>query len=191
MFSMSLCFKFATLAFAVILLPGDVTAAPSDDFHLSARADIPKGYRSEQLRVTGTIGGIQVNHTGTIDEVFGQLESENPGFNVPNIDSKASSVLETRSKDKIYCIPIAGWNWAKVNDVLVNNLINRLQTSEILLCNDSDKAINPFCVWIASYAVDISKRCHSTYNDARPRGLVGGQEFDTDGFNVIVRKDKC
>ncbi|PVH81794.1 hypothetical protein DL98DRAFT_530847 [Cadophora sp. DSE1049] len=205
-----LSFKLAFFLGALILLTTGALAAPSDNFHLSTHAGIPKGYRSERLHITGTIDGIKVNHTGTIEEVYSQIAAENPGF-APHEIGIIPRSLERREKSAMYCIPVPGQNWEKASDLPINNGIRSLQTNrlfcnvpahtcvrvscssnaEIRVCNDSNLEIKPYCAWIASYAFDISKKCYSTWGIARPQGLVGGQYFDTDGFNVIVKKDTC
>jgi hypothetical protein len=41
---------------------------------------------------------------------------------------------------------------------------------------------------MGSYATDLINDC--TYN-ALGGPFTGGQEFDSDGYNVIVREDQC
>ncbi|PVH84357.1 hypothetical protein DL98DRAFT_651591 [Cadophora sp. DSE1049] len=49
------------------------------------------------------------------------------------------------------------------------------------VCNDNNHAIDPSLWWVSTYATDIAVKCRG------PNG-VGGQEFDTDGWNIIVRR---
>jgi len=60
--------------------------------------------------------------------------------------------------------------------------------SAIYLCNDNDYYIEPACPYIASYAADIINTCQYYY---AKRWVVTGQEFDSDGYNVVVRGDSC
>lgn len=71
----------ALLAATILLLAAEVVVArSSSETHLFQRAEVPEGYTITPLLMTGTINGIAVNHTGTVEEVFAQLEVENPGF---------------------------------------------------------------------------------------------------------------
>ncbi|KAJ9668323.1 hypothetical protein H2201_001371 [Coniosporium apollinis] len=52
-----------------------------------------------------------------------------------------------------------------------------INNSGVVLCNDNDWQIAPMSDYIASYAGDIIDLCGR---------YPGGQEFDSDGYNVIV-----
>lgn len=48
--------------------------------------------------------------------------------------------------------------------------------------------IAPNCAYLGSYAQDLVASCsYTTY--APIDDQTGGQEFDTDGYNIIVRED--
>jgi hypothetical protein len=52
----------------------------------------------------------------------------------------------------------------------------------------NDYEINPSAVYLATYAMDIGNSCQIS-----PGGhyFVGGQEFDTDNYNIIVQAGAC
>ncbi|EPE32475.1 hypothetical protein GLAREA_07608 [Glarea lozoyensis ATCC 20868] len=57
----------------------------------------------------------------------------------------------------------------------------------IHLCNDNTYFISPSCKYLSSYAVDIRDHCgkgFATSNGLEARSC--GQQFDTDGYNVVV-----
>ncbi|KAL5315608.1 hypothetical protein ACEPPN_016477 [Leptodophora sp. 'Broadleaf-Isolate-01'] len=60
--------------------------------HASSTADLQlaqdehKGYKFTPLHMTGTIGDIPLNHTGTIQEIYAQLATEHPDFSPMELD---------------------------------------------------------------------------------------------------------
>jgi hypothetical protein len=64
--------------------------------------------------------------------------------------------------------------------------------SAIYLCNDNGQYIEPASAYIASYAQDLVNLCTTGSFDKFPDyRKTGGQEFDSDGYNVIVKQDSC
>ncbi|KAG9240402.1 hypothetical protein BJ878DRAFT_546286 [Calycina marina] len=61
--------------------------------------------------------------------------------------------------------------------------------AEILLCNDSDRGISPANDYLATYAIDIDQSC--TIGGGLGHPQTKGQLFDSDGYNVVVRKGNC
>ena len=89
--------------------------------------------------------------------------------------------------------------------------INCSYNSAIWLCNDVSiieppslfvasfntwfELQNPYLIYpaspyLASYAQDLLNYC-SNFNEEPKMQKVGGQEFDTDNYNIIVRADSC
>jgi hypothetical protein len=110
------------------------------------------------------------------------------------------------------CIPIRGWNWAtaympdiQAGVVYLDNLNTRINigptscsriscswNGAIYLCNDNPYSIQPASPYLASYAQDLINICTTGSDDHYPDyKRTGGQEFDTDGYNIIVREDSC
>ncbi|KAK2865017.1 hypothetical protein FQN49_003990 [Arthroderma sp. PD_2] len=58
--------------------------------------------------------------------------------------------------------------------------------SGIFICNDTSHTVEVSCRDLASYAQDIVDMCAGEYV-----GTAKGQEFDSAGFNVIVKKGNC
>ncbi|KAH6670596.1 hypothetical protein B0J14DRAFT_671021 [Halenospora varia] len=64
--------------------------------------------------------------------------------------------------------------------------------SAIKLWNDNYFPIDPSCVYLASYAQDITNSCvtwHKYINGWRRFSC--GQQFDTDSYNIVVEGDSC
>ncbi|KAH7323765.1 hypothetical protein BKA65DRAFT_555438 [Rhexocercosporidium sp. MPI-PUGE-AT-0058] len=205
---------------------------------------LPPGYKYKPLRMTGTIGGITLNHTGTIEEILAKVVDENPGFRVEEMDSTSitaegghglasrdkvgTRTIYQRTKENLQRIqedqanhnppstgnqirprmfPLPGqpdWRAAEVryiNDGVaylkkVNALcgvnghacsrISCSYKSAITLCNVTPNHMSLSCTYMASYIQDILNRCAYSVGLIR---LVGGQAWDTDGYNVNVMRD--
>jgi hypothetical protein len=52
----------------------------------------------------------------------------------------------------------------------------------------NDYAIHPSCNYLSSYALDIVNSCSWASGGVE---YTGGQEFDTDNYNVIVHSTSC
>ncbi|PVH87515.1 hypothetical protein DL98DRAFT_581524 [Cadophora sp. DSE1049] len=62
--------------------------------------------------------------------------------------------------------------------------------SSVYVCNDSDREVRSDCNYLGSFVRDIINLC--TIDRQNPKiARAGGQEFHTDGYNVIVRKEAC
>lgn len=89
----------ALLAAAIILLAAEVVIAlPSSDIGIIEGVEVPKGYAIAPLHLTGTINGVTVDHNGTIEEAFAQLEAEHPELGA---DLTAASSPDAKSPDKV------------------------------------------------------------------------------------------
>ncbi|KAH8595578.1 hypothetical protein B0O99DRAFT_686568 [Bisporella sp. PMI_857] len=60
--------------------------------------------------------------------------------------------------------------------------------ASIFVCNNNDYGIGVSCRTASDYAQDINDRCRRRMNG---KDWVKGQYFDTAGWNVVVRDDKC
>lgn len=81
-----------------------VTPALAEDLQVVRGQILPPGYRYEPLRMTGTIGDITLNHTGTIEEILAKVADENPGFKLVDLDSTSTSAAgghSIGSRDKV------------------------------------------------------------------------------------------
>jgi len=55
--------------------------------------------------MTGTIGDIVLNHTGTVQEIYTQLITENPDFKPMELDDVEEAAVEARDKVcDLFCI---------------------------------------------------------------------------------------
>ncbi|KUJ09226.1 uncharacterized protein LY89DRAFT_598214 [Mollisia scopiformis] len=107
------------------------------------------------------------------------------------------------------CIPVPGQDWGNADAGLIQDGINYLSglqggccvgptscvriscswNSAIFLCNDNGYTICPNCGYLATYASDMINDC-SSWNGGDSI-IVGGQLFDSDHYNIIVRWDSC
>ncbi|KAE8444785.1 hypothetical protein EG329_014245 [Mollisiaceae sp. DMI_Dod_QoI] len=127
-------------------------------------------------------------------------------------DAKPMVALKPRNKWSLYCTPVPGQNWIPAATAYVQLAIDVLNynggtcgvaarsctqiscswTANIILCNDNYYDLNPSCTYLASYAADLIDRC--SWFDVGPGAgedfsTTGGQESDTDNYNIIVRYD--
>lgn len=92
--------KFAALlAAAIFLLAAKVVMAlPSSGIGIIEGVEVPKGYTIAPLHLTGIINDVTVDHNGTIEELFAQLEAEHPELGA---DLTAASSPDVESLDKV------------------------------------------------------------------------------------------
>lgn len=94
------------LAPAVLLLNVEISiAAPSlQGAHLTERGShIPEHYNIVPLLITGNINGVSINHTGTVEEIFAQLDAEDNAFKLSDLAVSATSDLQTRDTVSDLC----------------------------------------------------------------------------------------
>ena len=94
-----------------LLLNASVLAAPAStstpDVGLDLQAFrgqiLPPGYKYEALQVTGSIGLIVLNHTGTIEQILAQVVDEHPGFRVEDVDTTPNPAAghDIMTRDKV------------------------------------------------------------------------------------------
>ncbi|KAH8668120.1 hypothetical protein BGZ60DRAFT_515547 [Tricladium varicosporioides] len=189
--------KFVTnIAFVVttvlaIALPEGLSTLPNE---------LTPGYKTGVLQIRGNIGGIEYAGNGTLEQVFAQfkkdhpitaakLEAEHVAYLANITDFEARSTLTTRNKANIWCCNQAnfGWDWqdadfgpVRYDEAWLRTLTIRGVSCGVeahsctrITCND--KAGVHFC---NDCGLGLCR-----YNG------VCGQQFDTDGYNVIVRRD--
>ncbi|CAG8975715.1 hypothetical protein HYALB_00009122 [Hymenoscyphus albidus] len=61
--------------------------------------------------------------------------------------------------------------------------------AHIVLCNDNDYDIYPDCTYLSTYADDIRTDCQY-FSWTSSKWYTGGQKFDTDHYNIIVKDPK-
>ncbi|KAH7354864.1 hypothetical protein BKA65DRAFT_535201 [Rhexocercosporidium sp. MPI-PUGE-AT-0058] len=136
---------------------------------------------------------------------------------VSNIKHTASGEVEsalveraTTGKWNTLCIPIRGWDWQRAYvwalKVVIYNFsavpgvckipahsCKRMQCyygSTVYVCNDSDREVRPECKYLGSFVQDIINLC--SVNRENPKiTRAGGQEFEIEGYNVIVKQESC
>ncbi|PVH88222.1 hypothetical protein DL98DRAFT_508926 [Cadophora sp. DSE1049] len=157
----------------------------------------------------GTINGEQVTGHGSIEQIFAQQAAKNPNFVIPEPIAADKSELVPRYKTNTNCIPVPHQNWKGTSPSFIRDGIKYLNgvtnfctvwakscsrvscsyDSAIIVCNDSFVHHHHSCKYIASYAQDILDKC-SVYTREDKTWRVGGQEWDTDRYNVIVRYEE-
>ncbi|KAI1246907.1 hypothetical protein MGN70_010792 [Eutypa lata] len=194
------------ISLIVAALFGALTAARGLKSPLEGYTVVPMSWNA-----VNTTDGSKIVLYGTIQELYEQLESLDDAKigNGTNATSTATNEetrsLTPRSKDNTICW--VGGNGSVKNGWLqegINYLKQHTQgpctagrgpgncariscsfNTAIWLCNDDPEyEVSRRCPDIATYAEDIREKC--TF------GLsIQGQEFDTDGFNVMVGRDWC
>ncbi|KAG4435073.1 hypothetical protein IFR05_009432 [Cadophora sp. M221] len=134
-----------------------------------------------------------------------------------NIKYTASGEVESalmgraaNGKWKILCILVTRWDWQRAYvwalKVVIYNFLAVLGVCKIkahsckkmqcyygssaYICNDTDHEVRPDCTYLGSFVQDIINLC--SVNREHPMVTrAGGQEFETEGYNVIVRQESC
>ncbi|KUJ24691.1 uncharacterized protein LY89DRAFT_727709 [Mollisia scopiformis] len=174
-------------------------------------------YTSGKMTFNGTIHGVDFEMNGTAQEIYARFTASYPEIVALHPPEKQNDTyaafdnnpvnLDKRSKMlPPLCIPVAGqnWQWTLYSPIdagikYLKNLqggcavgarscvrISCSYNGAIYLCNDNNYAIAPSCYYLATYAEDISRDCWIRWHW---KAYVGGQEFDTDNYNVVVRLD--
>lgn len=91
------------LTLAILLLSSSsVVAGTAEDFQITKGEVLPHGFEYAPLRMTGTIGDITLNHTGTIEEILAKVRNENPGFKLEDALTAAGPTADTlNTLDKV------------------------------------------------------------------------------------------
>lgn len=201
--------------FGLLILPA-VTARALPD---SAGSGLP--YPVKPMALSGNIGGYDVQLSGSIQEIHAQMKTIYPDFDPAALNAAKNSTTRSDDLDFTFkltprggkllppiCCPIRDWKQAGGGPIdegifHLNNVggtcgvdaksCSRISCSwgaAIFLCNDNDYGITPQCLYLSTYAHDIRMDC---YRADSGDGVfsVCGQEFDSDNYNIIVRKDSC
>ncbi|KAG4429725.1 hypothetical protein IFR05_014790 [Cadophora sp. M221] len=188
--------QFMLLALSVLLfVTTSVLAVPAlaEDLQVVRGQILPPGYKYEPLRMTGTIGDITLNHIGAIEEILAKVVGENPGFKIQDLASTSTTVagghaIARRDKETnsdLACYPFPGqpdWRAAEVR--YINDGIAYLKKVNALCWTPNQMGLS--CTYMASYVQDTLNRCAYSVGLMR---LVGGQAWDTDGYNVNIMRD--
>ncbi|KAG4424737.1 hypothetical protein IFR04_002085 [Cadophora malorum] len=208
--------KLALLLAAILLLANQVAIATPTPEGISITervSNIPEHYNIIPLVITGTMEGVAVNHTGTIQQVFAQLDAEDNDFKLSELGARDVSELHPRVASymtDINCIPVRGQNWGRANQGAIREGINYLRRgslacgvnahscarvscswdSGIYFCNNNNYNLRYPCFQIADYAQAILDKCKYQKNLFADKE-VGGQAWDNGNWNVPVHKDRC
>ncbi|KAH7407727.1 hypothetical protein BKA64DRAFT_706136 [Cadophora sp. MPI-SDFR-AT-0126] len=204
--------------FAIALLITDfVLALPTIETGPTQGLDVPEGYVLGQLHITGEINGVTINHTGSVQEVFAQLDAEDNNFKLadladiqrrtPAIDSQQ---FEKRYATDLHCLPVPGQNWHGADSVAISEGIAFLREgwktcnvgphscvrvscswdAAISVCNNQDKEIRPSCDLIANFAKTMSDKC-LVHRGPFQHNVIGGQYWDIENWNVNIYNARC
>ncbi|KAE9373604.1 hypothetical protein N431DRAFT_535069 [Stipitochalara longipes BDJ] len=205
--------KMHRLTMALLLaffLPFTMVLSATDQSLDSLLALGPTDENTVPATFIGAYGNHEYTLNGTVQEVMAQLKELHP-----EVVLEKREVIGRAALNKILpplCVPVGNWGWQStltgyITDgvTYLNRIGGRLSisahscsriscsyNSAIYLCNDNPGTIDPATVYIASYAQDLINLC--SFEDLSPWGdasYTGGQEFDTDKYNVIVRLDSC
>ncbi|PVH85714.1 hypothetical protein DL98DRAFT_583306 [Cadophora sp. DSE1049] len=208
--------KLALLAAFILLLAIEVAMAiptPKGTSLTERVSDIPEHYNIVPLVITGTIDGVAINHTGTIQQVFAQLDAEDNDFKLSDLGARDVPDLHPRDTSymtDVNCIPVNGQNWNRANQGAIREGINYLRRgymscwvnahscarvscswdSGIYFCNNNNYNVGHPCFQISDYAQAILDKCKYQKNMWADKE-VGGQAWDNGNWNVPVHKDRC
>ncbi|KAH6680327.1 hypothetical protein B0J14DRAFT_648707 [Halenospora varia] len=145
-----------------------------------------------------------------------KVEAEHAAYLANTTDFEARSALTTRNMANIWCCNQAnfGWDWqdadfgpVRYDEAWLRTLTIRgvscgveahdcaritcNDKAGVHFCNDTDHKIDASCWYLADYVLNIYNTCNDLQCGlglCRYNGVCG-QQFDTDGYNVIVRRD--
>ncbi|OTB05154.1 hypothetical protein M426DRAFT_320211 [Hypoxylon sp. CI-4A] len=189
----------------------DVSDVPVD------RSALPDGYTIVPFSMKGSIepGGELMTFNGTVTDIFEQIRNIKPDFQWNDFNStitpSPAGHVSRRTKDHILCNIPFHKPGSRFGLLLGYDYLTKLHHdcqvdggpkvcaamwccggNSIYFCNDNMDPISRDCGYLASYVLDIvaNEDCVSGKNGM----LVQGQEFDTDGFNIVAGADgdpKC
>ncbi|KAG4438415.1 hypothetical protein IFR05_006121 [Cadophora sp. M221] len=180
--------SLTTALLVIVLLAMEVIASPAQD------SNIPSGYSYPIApgKLTGHYNGIPIDAT-SLDEVIAQITAKDSSFNLTEIVAARKAV---EARDNLYKLvninqidPIIGLIGVTADVewyVPARHCSDfNIQTAQAIMtiCNYNYHDIYPETHWIATHAQGIINKC-------RFIGQAGGQEFDSDGWNVIVRNNE-
>ncbi|KAN0098402.1 hypothetical protein V8E51_014065 [Hyaloscypha variabilis] len=196
--------------FVAFLLPFTLVLSAPSQSSSSLLALGPTDENTVPATFIGYYGEHEYTLNGTVEQVLAQLKELHPEVELKKREVTSRAVLNKEMPP--LCIPIRGWNWVtaympdiQAGVVYLDNLNTRINigptscsriscswNGAIYLCNDNPYSIQPASPYLASYAQDLINICTTGSDDHYPDyKRTGGQEFDTDGYNIIVREDGC
>ncbi|KAI0967769.1 hypothetical protein F4678DRAFT_465024 [Xylaria arbuscula] len=201
-------------AISAVALAEATTQPPANP---GIKTELPDGYKLEQMIWRGTVenGGPEVSFNGTIEDVTRQIQGVKRDFTwdayPQDIQARGNQLQERGSKTGIICnvggestygpyttnaqdsgnkLSELGGTCGVGSGPRVCAVLTCTRNAAVWLCNDNDHPIAPPCSSLASYVDDIVGACGKTYDHGSK--YCRGQEFDSDGYNVIVGwKDHC
>ncbi|KAK0107122.1 hypothetical protein ONS95_003828 [Cadophora gregata] len=208
--------RYALVTIAV-LATNLVLALPTSETGSSQSPDLPDGYTLDQLHITGEVNGVAVNYTGSVQEVFAQLDAEDNSFKLSDLAGIQRRTitddleqLDKRYPTDLHCLPVSGQNWHGADSRAISDGINFLRegwqtcnvgprkcvrascswNAAIYVCNNQDKEIRPTCDLIAAFAQVMLDKC-LIRRGIFQHNLVGGQYWDNENWNVNIYSDRC
>ncbi|KAF4626802.1 hypothetical protein G7Y89_g11356 [Cudoniella acicularis] len=177
-------------------------------------------YKIDVMTLNGTIHGVPWTGQGTIEQIYAEFTKAHPDVvaaaNAPKSaagkrNPESKSIVQRDEKTGLFCVPIPGWDWTGADIQRIGQGIQYLDNvdaycianghscsriscsynSDIWLCNDNDGPIYNGCSYMATFAQDIINSCSVDLAPVTWTTIAGGQEFDTNDFNIIVRSDSC
>ncbi|KAI2465296.1 hypothetical protein F4781DRAFT_410017 [Annulohypoxylon bovei var. microspora] len=202
----------------ISLLVGAIVAgvAAMDPFHASNISNgLPDGYTAVPLSMKGSIepGGEVMTFNGTVNDIMSQIQTIKHDFKWDDFHPTTSFPrrhVSKRTKSHIICKIPHSFAGSRVNllygyDYLKNihqpcevsggpskcAMLWCLTGTSIWMCNDNTDTITRDCGDMASYVLDIIGDVDCITQWSGGGALIQGQEFDTDGFNIIAGGGGC
>lgn len=91
---------------------------------------------------------------------------------------------------RIYCLRLQQRKSPLISPLSLSSLENQSPLLNAHLLLQTDHEVRPDCNYLGTFVQDITNLC--SVNRENPKVTrAGGQEFETEGYNVIVRQENC
>ncbi|KAI1453082.1 hypothetical protein F4805DRAFT_478772 [Annulohypoxylon moriforme] len=188
----------------ISLLAGTIIArvAATDLAHESTVSfGLPEGYTAVPFSMEGSIepDGEVMTFNGTVSDIMTQIKAIRSDFKwddfrPSHIICKIPNALSGSRANLLW-----GYDYLKkINQPCAVGggprkcaMLWCLSGTSIWMCNDHTDTITRDCGDMASYALDIIGNLDCITMWSGSEALIQGQEFDTDGFNIIAGGGGC
>ncbi|CZR67160.1 uncharacterized protein PAC_17059 [Phialocephala subalpina] len=201
------------LAMLAIISMVEVFAAPSQDLspvipetHTHGDMEFKGTIHGVDFQANGTVESIYAQFTKQHPNVVASFNADHLPVGTGQSNGNNSALVARNKILPPNCAACGAWGWVAAETDTINDGVNYLihhagtcgvgprscvriscsYSAAIYLCNDNYYGIAPSCVYLASYAKDLTNDC--SFWDAGANWTCG-QEFDTDAYNVIVHYD--
>ncbi|KAI1439681.1 hypothetical protein F5Y02DRAFT_412060 [Annulohypoxylon stygium] len=205
-------------AFVSVLVGAVAASVAATDVSSNASSslfNLPDGYTLVPLSMKGSIepGGEVMTFNGTVNDIMSQIQAIKNDFKWDDFLPTTPTTRRhksKRTKSHIICkIPdwpsgsraslLYGYDYLKkihqpcevAGGPRKCAMLWCLAGTSIFMCNDNTDTVTRDCGDLASYVLDIIGDLDCIMLWSGSNALIQGQEFDTDGFNIIAGGGGC